>query len=138
MICIPNGIPITWLKILLPYLKEQLPSKYFNVFLSEDFVKVTTNLFQLDSTHLAKYSLIEMHFLSTHVKSISPLSSLISLLYRILLKSVEKSKYGIDEALVLLLRLMTELTTGLLLKIVKKIIPEKKQLCLLQFYLFEE
>ena len=87
MICIPNGIPITWLKILLPYLKEQLPSKYFNVFLSEDFVKVTTNLFQLDSTHLAKYSLIEMHFLSTHVnlKSISSLSSLTSLLYRILL-----------------------------------------------------
>ena len=88
----------------------------------------------LYSVQLTPYYLTEIYFLSTPLKqkSTNSLNTLINFLYGILVSSVETSKHDTEIALLRLLRLLMELITGLLLKIVQQgLIPEKKKLCLL-------
>ena len=74
----PIGIPNTFLKIMLPNLKWQLTSKYFNAFSSEDFVKVVICVIINQSGTI---KLTKMHSFSTALKqeSIKSLSTLINL-----------------------------------------------------------
>ena len=88
----------------------------------------------LYSVQLAPYLLTKIYSLLIPLKqkSASSLNTVINLLCGILESSVETSKHDIDNALLRLLILLMELIIGLLLRIVqKKLIPEKKQLCLL-------
>ena len=80
----PTARAITRLKNVLPSLKQQLPSKRFKFFSSENFVKVT-DLSLLYPINMAPYLLTEIYSSSNVLKqnSISSLTTLINLYYGI-------------------------------------------------------